>query len=97
MHFGSRGYSEFTLHKNEESNEKCMQRHKKNENWKDYNIAGFYAKHTLWNKPTINESIKYTNKKFKKLHKIKAFLIYIIYIHQSTNHSLVNSSFQYFL
>ena len=45
-----------------------MQRHKNNEDWKDYNIAGFYAKHILWNIPTIQESIKDTNKKLKKLH-----------------------------
>ena len=28
---------------------------------------GFYAKNILWNKPTITESIKDTNKRFKNI------------------------------
>ena len=68
MHFGQKGYSDFTMNKNEDKKYNYIQRHKKNEDWKYYNTAGFYAKHILWNKPTIQESIKYTNKKFKQLH-----------------------------
>ena len=29
--------------------------------------AGFYAKNISWNKPTINESVKDTNNKFKMI------------------------------
>ena len=43
-------------------------RHRKNEDWTDPKTAGFYAKNTLWNKPTIQVSIKDTNQRFKGLH-----------------------------
>ena len=39
----------------------------KNEDWSDYKTSGFYATNILWNKPTIDASIKDTNQKFKKL------------------------------
>ena len=29
--------------------------------------AGFYSKNILWNKPTINESVKDTNNKFNMI------------------------------
>ena len=35
--------------------------------WNDPTTAGFYAKHVLWNKPTMKESIADLNKKFSKL------------------------------
>ena len=50
-------------------------RHKPNQNWKDHTTAGFYAKNILWNKPTIEASIRdanarvlrVTNRKFPNL------------------------------
>ena len=68
VHFGATGYSDFTKHKDSDRKDKYIDRHKKNENWNDYKTAGFYAKHILWNKPTIQESIKDTNNKFKNIH-----------------------------
>ena len=68
VHFGATGYSDFTKHKASDRKDKYIDRHKKNENWNDYKTAGFYAKHILWNKPTIQESIKDTNNQFKNIH-----------------------------
>jgi len=68
VHFGQAGASDMTQHKNEDRKKLYIDRHKKNENWNDYKTAGFYAKHILWNKPTIQESIKDTNNKFKNIH-----------------------------
>ena len=65
VHFGSRGASDFTLHKSEERKQRYMNRHRKNEDWTDPKTAGFYAKNILWNKPTIQGSIKDTNQRFK--------------------------------
>ncbi len=65
IHFGSKGASDFTLHKNEERKQRYIDRHRKHEDWSDPNTPGFYAKHILWNKPTIQGSIKDTNHKFK--------------------------------
>ena len=68
--FGATGYSDFTKHKDEERKERYIARHKVNQDWKDPKTAGFYAKNILWNKPTIEASVKDTNKKFPNL-KIK--------------------------
>jgi hypothetical protein len=50
--FGAAGMSDFTQHKNEEREKRYILRHQKNENWNDYNTAGFYSRWILWNKPT---------------------------------------------
>jgi len=68
VHFGAEGASDFTLHKDEERKQRYINRHRKNEDWTDPKTAGFYAKNILWNKPTIQASIKDTNKRFKGLH-----------------------------
>ena len=65
--FGAKGYSDFTRHKDEERKRNYIARHKVNQNWNDYNTAGFWAKNILWNKSTIEESIKDTDRKFKNL------------------------------
>ena len=65
--FGAKGFSDYTLHKDPERKNRYVQRHKNNEDWTKSGIdtAGFYAKHVLWNKPTLKESIKDLNKKYK--------------------------------
>ena len=50
IHFGAKGYSDFTIHKDEERKDRYINRHKKTENWNDLKTAGFYAKNILWNK-----------------------------------------------
>ena len=65
--FGAKGYSDFTKHKDEERKERYIARHKVNQDWKDYETAGMWAKNILWNKPTIEASIRDTNKRFKNL------------------------------
>ena len=65
--FGAKGYSGFTKHKDEERKKNYIARHKPNQDWKDYTTAGFYAKHILWNKPSIEASVKDTNEKFPNL------------------------------
>ena len=67
VQFGAAGASDYTKHKNPERKQRYLNRHKKTENWSDYNTAGFYATNILWNKPTITESIKDTNNRFKNL------------------------------
>ena len=62
--FGATGYSDFTKHKDEERKENYIARHKPNQDWKDHTTAGFWAKNILWNKPTIEASVRDTNKKF---------------------------------
>ena len=65
--FGSAGSSDFTKHKDPERKQRYLNRHKSRENWNDPTTAGFFAKNILWNKPTITESIKDTNNRFKNI------------------------------
>lgn len=64
VHFGSEGYSDFTIHKDEERKARYIARHKENENWRDPYAAGTLSRFILWNKPTLNESIKDYKKRF---------------------------------
>ena len=68
IHFGQAGYQDFTIHKNEERKERYLARHRKNEQWNNPLTASFYATNILWNKPTITESIRDTNRRFKDIH-----------------------------
>ena len=65
--FGATGYSDFTKHKDEDRKKRYIARHSVNQDWKDYESAGFWAKHILWNKPTVEASVKDTDKRFKNL------------------------------
>ena len=65
--FGQAGASDFTKHKNEERKNRYILRHQKNEHWNDAKTAGFYSRWILWNKPTLTESVRDTNNKFKNV------------------------------
>ena len=65
--FGQKGASDFTKNKNEEQKNRYINRHKKRENWNDPLTAGFFSKNILWNKTSLNESIKDTNRRFKNI------------------------------
>ena len=65
--FGQKGASDFTINKNEDQKNRYINRHKKMENWNDPMTAGFFSKNILWNKTSLNESIKDTNRRFKNI------------------------------
>ena len=69
IHFGAKGYEDFTTHKNPERKQAYLNRHKKNENWgaSGVDTAGFYAKNILWNKETLTKSVDDLNKRFKNI------------------------------
>ena len=58
VHFGATGYQDFTVHKDSERKAKYLKRHKANEDWTDPKTAGFWARHLLWNKPTLQASAR---------------------------------------
>lgn len=72
IYFGAKGYGDFIYYsKNIDADKKkrnYINRHAYlDENW-DYNgrfTAGFWAKHLLWNKPTLEASLKYIREHFK--------------------------------
>ena len=68
-YFGNAGSKDFTLHdkeKREARKKAYIARHEKRENWKKSGIhtSGFWSRWLLWNKPTIEESIKDVEKRF---------------------------------
>ena len=65
--FGAAGMSDFTKHKDPERKQRYLNRHKSRENWNDPTTAGYLSRWILWNKPTITESIRDTNKRFKNI------------------------------
>ena len=66
VHFGAKGYSDYTRHKDSDRMKRYLARHKKRENWtkSGVNTAGFWSRWLLWNKPTISSSIKDIEKRF---------------------------------
>jgi hypothetical protein len=64
VHFGSAGMDDYTITKDEEQKERYLKRHKKDLRTNDPMRAGYLSYYLLWNKPTLQESIKDYKKKF---------------------------------
>jgi hypothetical protein len=58
VHFGATGYKDFTQHKDEDRKANYLARHKANEDWTDPKTAGFWARHLLWNRPSLQASAR---------------------------------------
>lgn len=65
IYFGASGYEDYTIHKNDERKRRYIQRHSKREYWNNPRTPGFYSRWILWNKKTINASIKDVKKRFR--------------------------------
>ena len=73
VHFGSKPYSDMTIHRSEERKNRYINRHRKNENWEKSGIdtAGYWSRWVLWNLPSLEKSIKDTEKRFGiKIHQM---------------------------
>ena len=66
IHFGAKGMSDYTIHKDPERKQRYIQRHKTNEDWTKSGIgtAGFWSRWLLWGEPTLKDSIKKIEDKF---------------------------------
>lgn len=65
VHFGAKGSSDYTIHKDDERKKRYLDRHRKNEDWNDPFTAGALSRWILWNKKTLDASLKDFIKKFK--------------------------------
>jgi hypothetical protein len=70
--FGAKGYEDYTMHKDIERKKAYIERHRSTEDWNDTDSAGAFSRWLLWNKPTLDESIKDMEKRFN-IKIIKAF------------------------
>ena len=66
IHFGDSRYSDYTQTKDDKRKKAYFSRHK-HDNYTNPLYAGFYSTNLLWNKPTLKESIKHTNEKYKNI------------------------------
>jgi hypothetical protein len=64
-HFGANNMSDYTIHKDPKRKQRYIDRHSKNENWKDPISAGALSRWILWNKPSFKDSVKDYKRIFK--------------------------------
>jgi len=64
VNFGAEGYEDYTTHKDASRKDRYEARHKTTEDWtkKGITTPGFWAKHILWNKPSLGASIAATER-----------------------------------
>jgi hypothetical protein len=63
--FGAVGYSDFTIHKDEDRKERYLKRHKgMGEHWNQPDTPGALSRWVLWNLPTLKASIEDFKKRF---------------------------------
>ena len=72
IHFGAKGYGDYTTHKDESRKQNYLRRHAR-EDWTDVNTAGFWARWLLWNKRTLAESIADVSRRFNLRIKTRMF------------------------
>jgi len=67
IHFGAKGMSDYTINKDPNRKRLYLKRHQARENWSKSGIgtAGFWSRWLLWNKLTLDESIRDIEKKFR--------------------------------
>ena len=65
IHFGAKGMSDFTIHKDKKRKDRYLKRHRPNEDWNNPATAGALSRWILWNKPTFDASLKDFKQKFK--------------------------------
>lgn len=62
--FGASGYGDYTIHNDLQRKHRYIIRHQKNEDWDNPYTAGTLSRYILWNKPTLEASIKDYKKRF---------------------------------
>jgi hypothetical protein len=64
-HFGAKGMSDYTKHKDKQRKSRYIQRHKSRENWSDPTSAGALSRYILWGKPSFRASVSDYKRRFK--------------------------------
>ena len=64
VRFGAQGYNDNTKTGDDKAKRAYIARHRVTEDWSNYKTSGFWAKHLLWNKPTLQASIKDVERRY---------------------------------
>ena len=67
IHFGQKGASDYTKNKDKERKKSYIERHRPRENWSDPLTAGFWSRYVLWNKTSLEASIRDAIRRAKRL------------------------------
>ena len=62
--FGAKGYTDYTLSKDDARKDRYLNRHRARENWNDPLTPGALSRWILWNKKTLKSSIADFKKRF---------------------------------
>jgi Family of unknown function (DUF5754) len=64
VHFGRKGYSDYTIHKDRERMKRYIIRHRRRENWTRSGryTAGFWSRWLLWSRPSLRGAIARTQR-----------------------------------
>jgi hypothetical protein len=62
--FGAKGYSDFTMHKNEVRKQAYLTRHRTTEDWTNPITPGALSRYVLWNKTSLTASIADFKRRF---------------------------------
>jgi len=63
--FGQRGADDYTTHKNKDRRNRYISRHWKDLNTNNPKMAGYLSMYILWNKNTLQESLKDYKRRYK--------------------------------
>ena len=64
IHFGAKGYTDYTINKDPNKKKNYIKRHRVNEDFNNLNSAGAWSRYILWEKTTIPASIKSMENRF---------------------------------
>ena len=66
IHFGAKGMSDYTKHKDSARKQRYVDRHAHRESWSKAGLktAGFWSRWILWNKPSLQASIANVEQRF---------------------------------
>ena len=66
LHIGAKGMDDFTKTKDEEQKARYISRHRAREDWTQSGLlsSGFWSRWLLWNKPTLQGSIRDVKDRF---------------------------------
>jgi hypothetical protein len=70
IHFGAKGYSDYTIHKDPKRKQRYISRHRSNEKWtgtKGLMTAGALSLWILWNKTTLRNSLEDYKRKLNRI------------------------------
>ena len=64
IHFGAKGYSDYTIHKDPERMMRYLTRHVRRENWSPSGRfkPGFWSRWLLWSKPSLSGAARETER-----------------------------------